>query len=399
MKHKLQQIRRLFGKEWRLLSRNPHGLAVLFFMPAIFVLIMAFSLKDSLVTQIDMPMTGWMLENQTSVADRWKTDWQKEHGGYTYSSRADLRDALKRRDVQAGVIVLEGWLDSEGVPDSGQIEVWIDGRLHPAAASRLRTDLTFAVLAVRMKVVAAKSGAFASMLKNSVADIGSKPELNAPVMLYLDEIDSGRKMSAVQKSVPAWLVFGMFFVVIPIAGVLIQERNDGTFARLFTFGVSPGTMLGGKAITFMVLNWIQLALMLMVGRWLVPWLGGEALHLNIDPWWFLLMVSSTSAAAVSLALLVAAFSTTFDHAAALGGGLNVILGAIAGVMVPRALMPSGLQTISEWSPMGWALDGMQAVFLGVPDTTMMLTRSGLLLLFAMTCYLLALWRSTVTLVR
>jgi len=24
-------------------------------------------------------------------------------------------------------------------------------------------------------------------------------------------------------------------------------------------------------------------------------------------------------------------------------------------------MPSGLQTISEWSPMGWALDGMQAL--------------------------------------
>jgi ABC-2 type transport system permease protein len=40
-----------------------------------------------------------------------------------------------------------------------------------------------------------------------------------------------------------------------------------------------------------------------------------------------------------------------------------VLGAIAGVMVPRFLMPPGLQTISQWSPMGWALDGMQSVFL------------------------------------
>lgn len=79
------------------------------------------------------------------------------------------------------------------------------------------------------------------------------------------------------------------------------------------------------------------------------------------------MVVATSAAAVSLALLIAAYTRNFDHAAALGGGLNVVLGAIAGVMVPRMLMPPALQTVSEWSPMGWALDGMQAVFLGEPD--------------------------------
>jgi hypothetical protein len=31
----------------------------------------------------------------------------------------------------------------------------------------------------------------------------------------------------------------MFFVVIPISGVLIQERHDGTLARMATFGVGP----------------------------------------------------------------------------------------------------------------------------------------------------------------
>ena len=83
--------------------------------------------------------------------------------------------------------------------------------------------------------------------------------------------------------------------------------------------------------------------------------------------WFLLVVLCTSACAVGLALVIAAFSTSFDHAAALGGGLNVILAAIAGVMVPRMLMPPGLQRVSEWSPMGWALDGLQSVFLGEPS--------------------------------
>jgi ABC-2 type transport system permease protein len=76
----------------------------------------------------------------------------------------------------------------------------------------------------------------------------------------------------------------------------------------------------------------------------------------------------------------------------LGGGLNVILGAIAGVMVPRMLMPPGLQQVSEWSPMGWALDAMQSVFLGDPTAPHMLPRIGLLVAFALSCLALS-WRA------
>jgi ABC-2 type transport system permease protein len=156
-----------------------------------------------------------------------------------------------------------------------------------------------------------------------------------------------------------------------------------------TFGVTPGAVLGGKLMAFMALNWVQLLLMLLVGRWLVPALGGDTLYLDLPIAWFLLMVLATSAAAVGLALVIAAHTRTFDHAAALGGGANVVLGAIAGIMVPRTLMPAGMQTLSEWSPMGWALDGMQAVFLGAPDAAQIVPKASLLLAFAGVCLLLS----------
>jgi ABC-2 type transport system permease protein len=92
-----------------------------------------------------------------------------------------------------------------------------------------------------------------------------------------------------------------------------------------------------------------------------------------------------------MALLIAACTKTFEHAAALGGGLNVILAAIAGIMVPRMLMPPGLQTLSEWSPMGWALDGLQSVFLGEPEAAFILPRAGLLLAFSAVCLVLSWW--------
>jgi ABC-2 type transport system permease protein len=380
------------AKEWRLLLRNPHGLAVLFLMPAAFILVMSFALKNTLGSApVPLPPTGWVVEDRGAVAAQWAGDWMARNGGERFTSRAALQDALRARRVEAGVIVAPRWLDEQGKPRSDRIELWLGNRVQPASAGRLRAELTYWRLQVQMKGAAAAAGPFASILLDGSANTELFPAAGGLEPRYLHEIDSGRKMTAVQQSVPAWLVFGMFFVVIPIAGVLIQERNDGTLTRIATFGVRPGAILGGKLLAFMALNWVQLGFMLLVGRWIVPALGGDALYLDLSFGWFALMMFATSAAAVGLALLIAARTRSFDHAAALGGGANVLLGAIAGIMVPRNLMPPGMQTLSEWSPMGWALDGIQTVFLGAPDAAQVLPKAGLLLAFAALCLLLS-WR-------
>lgn len=384
------QIVRLAGKEWQLLLRNPHGMATLFLMPAAFVLVMSFSLKNTLTARVEMPRAGWVLEDRSAAAAQWMTDWIELHGGVRLESRAQLKRALQKREVAAGVIVQAGLIGADNVPRSDRIEMWLGNWVQPASAARLRTELSLSMLRVHMKVAAAQAGPFASvMLSDGTEEILASRAM--PPVRYLYEIESGRTMTAVQQTVPAWLIFGMFFVVIPVAGVLIQERNDGTLTRLTTFGVSSGTMLAGKLAAYTLMNWGQLAFMLFVGRWVVPWLGGDALHLDVPVAWLTLMVVVTSAAAVCLALAVAAVSRTFDHAAALGGGLNVLLGAIAGVMVPRMLMPPALQRVSEWSPMGWALDGMQAVFLGEPSADHVLPRAALLACFALASFLLSWW--------
>lgn len=388
---RLVQVFRLAVKEWRLLLRNPHGLAVLFLMPAIFVLVMSFTLKNTLLVRVDIPVIGWVLEDTGPAATQWTSEWLERYSGRRFETPEALLVALKTRQVEAGVIVRAPWLDQDGRPRHEQLDMWLGNRIQPAVAARLRAELSFSLLQVQMKMAAAEAGPFASVLLSSASNAELLPNLGTPKVHYLYEIESGRTMTAVQQSVPAWLVFGMFFVVIPIAGVLIQERNDGTLIRLGTFGVSRDAVLGGKLLAFMLLNWVQLIFMLCVGHWLVPLLGGDALQLNIAFGWFLLMVVSTSTAAVGLALLIAAHTRSFEHAAALGGGINVILAAIAGIMVPRMLMPPALQNISEWSPMGWALDGMQSVFLGEPDIAFILPRAGLLMVFAAGCLSLSWW--------
>jgi len=387
----LRQALSIAAKEWLLLRRNPHGLAVLFLMPAAFVLVMSFALKDTLTAHVDMPATGWVVEDRSPVAEHWAREWQTRHGMLRLDDRGALHAALRERRVQAGIVVATGWLDGDAGPRADRVELWLGHPVQPASAARLRAELSFSMLQVRMKMAASAAGPFASVLLSEVGNEELQPTAAAVQVRYLHEIDSGRRMTAVQQSVPAWLVFGMFFVVIPIAGVLIQERRDGTLPRLQSLGVGAAALLGGKWLAFTALNWVQLGFMLLVGRWLVPAFGGDALSLDLSIGWFLVMVAATSAAAVGLALLIAAWTRAFDHAAALGSGINVLLGALAGVMVPRMLMPPTMQTLSEHSPMAWALDGMQTVFLGAPDAAQIVPKALLLVIFGGLCLTGAWW--------
>ncbi len=101
-RHRLLQIVRLAAKEWRLLARNPNALGTLFLMPALFVLVMSFTLKNTLVARVDLPYTGWLLEDGSPAAVKWTSEWLAQHGGQRFASRDDLQAALKAKGVSEG---------------------------------------------------------------------------------------------------------------------------------------------------------------------------------------------------------------------------------------------------------------------------------------------------------
>jgi len=172
-----------------------------------------------------------------------------------------------------------------------------------------------------------------------------------------------RLPSSVQQNVPAWLIFGMFFVVMPMSALFITERREGTLARLISLKVPFSLLLLGRIVPYCAVNLAQAALMLLAGVTLVPWLGGEALVMPAR-WDLLVAVTlATSLAAVGWGLLVAVVTRTLEQATVIGGVGNILAAAVGGVMVPRFVMPESMQTLAGASPMAWALDGFHAVLL------------------------------------
>ena len=183
--------------------------------------------------------------------------------------------------------------------------------------------------------------------------------------------------SSVQQSVPGWLVFGMFFVVASVAGLFVEERSCGALARLRSLGAAPATLLAAKVVPYMLVNGIQAALMLSVGVWLMPVLGGDGLSLQGISWSALVLVLlAISAAAVSLALAVACLVRTHAQASTLGPILNVLMAALGGIMVPLFVMPEVMQQIAAYSPMNWGLEALLDVLLRGADVSAVLPRIG-----------------------
>ncbi|MDR1349910.1 MAG: ABC transporter permease, partial [Zoogloeaceae bacterium] len=200
--------------------------------------------------------------------------------------------------------------------------------------------------------------------------------------------------SAVQQNVPAWLIFSMFFVVIPISAVFIGERQHGALQRLATQRVSFGLVLAGKFLPFVLINQIQAVVMVGVGRWLVPLCGGEALTLPqgamalVALW---LVSLAVSIAAVGWALLIASLAKSSEQATILGGVGNILMGALGGVMAPRFVMPVAMQAWTRLSPMDWALEGFHQVMLRHGGISDILPAAAALTAFGLTALGLA-WR-------
>ena len=67
-------------------------------------------------------------------------------------------------------------------------------------------------------------------------------------------------VNAVQHNVPAWSMFAMFFILYPLSGNFIREREDGSMLRLRLISGSTFPAITGKFF-YLVICLLQLVFM------------------------------------------------------------------------------------------------------------------------------------------
>ena len=169
--------------------------------------------------------------------------------------------------------------------------------------------------------------------------------------------------NSVQHNVPAWTLFAIFFIIVPLSINMVKEKSQGTFVRLRTNPVSYLTVLGGKTMIYLAVCLIQFGLMLGIGVYLFPSLGLPSLAVTGKIPLLFLVALFAGLAAIGLGLLLGTVARTQEQSAPFGATFVVILAALGGVWVPVFIMPKFMQTLSNLSPMNWGLNAFYDVFL------------------------------------
>jgi len=168
--------------------------------------------------------------------------------------------------------------------------------------------------------------------------------------------------NAVQQNVPAWTLFGMFFIVVPLSGAILRERREGTLLRLRTLPVSPKVFLLGKICAFTLVCQVQFTLMLLVGRFVLPLFGAPEFDLGGRLGTAYGLALCAALAATGYGLLVGAAARSQEQASMFSAVSIVVAAALGGVMVPIYAMPRFMQTLSVISPFSWGLNGFLEIF-------------------------------------
>lgn len=360
----MRVLAQLVRKELLVLCRDWHALLLLFVMPVFFILVMSVALRDRFAAHGGAPLTFRLVSHDHSDAADTVAAAIRTNGNFRDLGPGDetqVLDDARRDKVQFVVVIPDGFGEAITTASPRPVRISAGPGTDPAAAKLFS-------LAVERSVGSVRAARATAVLSVQLELLGLPARLDSafalPAGALLVEQRSlylaGQQQvepSSVQQSVPAWLVFAMFFVALPLSTTWVNERRLGTLARLRSIGLSPAMLLAGKLLPYSVINLAQVALMLGVGVFVVPLFGGDSLSLGGSVAGLAIMAVAVSFAAVSYALLVANIVRTTEQATILTGVSNLLLAALGGVFVPRFVMPVAMQRVSYASPMAWGLEG------------------------------------------
>jgi linearmycin/streptolysin S transport system permease protein len=146
-------------------------------------------------------------------------------------------------------------------------------------------------------------------------------------------------------------VFFLFFTVQFGVTSLLQERAEGTMARLLAAPIGRSSILAGKLITSCCLGLLSMTV-LIVGTTV---LFGASWG---DPVGVAVLVVAAILAATGIMALVATVARTAEQAQSWQSVVAVVLGMLGGTFFPLSQAPGVLAKLTFLAPQAWFLRGL-----------------------------------------
>lgn len=406
-------------KEVLILIRDLGGLAIIFIMPMVLVFVMAL-IQDSTFRKMDETRLSVLFidEDRDSVGlaieqglinsdmivlektydgqilDRETMVYLVSEGKYQVGIIVPGKSTEKLR--KKAVYLVDKALEDEDLPlnkpdaEPSTIIIYFD----PVIKHSFRETVRMALGKLTYGI---ESGMVFKLFSERVSDlleIEATMEYDPSGVIQLEErnavnIHTEIIPNSVQHNVPAWAVFAMFFILIPLTANIIKERNSGSMLRIRLMPGSYWVTIMAKIIVYLLISSIQFVLMLLVGIFILPLFGLPLLELGNHIFAIIIMVVATGLAATGYGLALGSVANTPEQAAAFGSVSVIIFAALGGIWVPVFVMPPMMQNFSIISPLNWGLEGFYTIFLRNGGFFDILPWAALLTAFCLICMAVA----------
>ena len=381
-------------KDLRILTRDRVGLALMFAMPILLVLVITsiqlstFNLVNDnkvplLVSNQDKgPSSIQLMEALDRIGMFDAIHIADEAGDVAMSALMQEKDALlaivipsdfsekiawKTEDINEKALNDFGLSTSSTEPDTVTTDPLIL-YYHPVLQESYRHSIQGALTSA-LQIVETKSVLQKLYLSLNETEMPKELE-EALVSNYtaIHEIPASRDGSraipnATQHNIPAWTVFAMFFIVTSLGSNVVKEKLSGSFVRLKTLPTNYIFALAAKMIAYMIVCLTQVFVIFAIGFWVFPLIGFPPLNLPSDKAGLLLVSIFSAWCAISYAICIGVFAQTQEQANGFGAVSVVILAAIGGILVPSFAMPDSFTIFMQLSPLHWALESYYGLFL------------------------------------
>jgi ABC-2 type transport system permease protein len=407
----IRQVIAITLKELKVLWLDREALALLFAMPMFFILIMTFALEG--VFQAGSkghPIEILVVHKKGgAIAERAIADLKRTEGliliendeGIPLSS--DKAEQLVHKGVYPLALLFpedytERILRTTSDPQKEKVAVYLISdpamnfqllaTVKGAIQGAVERQVLLARIPQRLKERLGTLGGVVGELENLIGDTNvSERETSGVVFIHTfpKGFNVGRRPTSTEQNVPAYTIFGVFFIVLTLASSFLQEKKDGTFQRILVAPLSKTALLIGKLLPYYLVNLVQIALMFSIGV--------VVFGIKLGNFPALMIISfALAAAANGLGLLVAALGKTEAQVNGLSVLLAITLSALGGMMVPTFIMPDLMKTLSLFTPHAWALAGYHDILIRGLSTKDVLTEIAVLLGFASFFFIIALFR-------
>lgn len=384
----------ILKKELLVVSRDKIGLIILFLMPMVLILVMSL-IQDNAFKSMNEDGIGIVLVNndKDSLGNAIQKGLSESplcvlteniHG--KKATTISTKKAVAEGEFMLGIIIPEGATKAIRSNVTTMVEESIGTATNPSNKTE-KVEVIFYVDPIAKKSmvrsISANIHEFISEMKNKIMFEAFSEQMNEMIpdggktpnnvysrsqIIQYKEVPASDLIGesipdSVQHNVPAWTIFGMFFIVISVVGNVMKEKKEGSVIRMKTMPVSYFMMINGKVLVFASVCFVQFLIMIAVGKLVLPWFGMASLSIGTEYFAILLLALATAFAATGFGIFVGTLASTEQQGAIMGSLFILLLSAIGGILVPTYVMPQIMRKVSVISPLNWSLDGFYKLFL------------------------------------